>query len=78
MTASNTTTAKRPDVVDRPRAVAQTDIDGDPGVGGLLADPEEAVTKVAHRRKIAANTPSPDPEPPEAHGDWPPNRAWRG
>lgn len=49
------------------------DVPGDPGVGGLLVDPEEPV--LPKRRRKPVGTPSPDPEPPEAHGDWLPTHA---
>jgi hypothetical protein len=53
-------------------------VPGDPGVGGLLADPEEAATKPKPSAKTDPGPPTPDPELPNAHGDWAPNRAWRG
>lgn len=54
-----------------------TDISGDPGVGGLLADPEEPAEadKTEH---VATGAPTPDPKLPKAHGDWAPNRPWHG
>ena len=52
--------------------------EGDPGVGGMLADPLEPVLKPEHAKKVADGPPSPDPPPPEAHGDWAPNRRWLG
>ena len=52
--------------------------EGDPGVGGMLADPLEPVLKPEHAEKVADGPPSPDPPPPEAHGDWAPNRRWLG
>jgi hypothetical protein len=55
-----------------------TTISGDPGIGGLLADPEEPVLKPEHGEKIARGAATPDPEQPSAHGDWAPNRAWHG
>lgn len=50
---------------------------GDPGVGGLLADPQAPAVPHAHRRRPAGNA-SPDPEPPKAHGDWLPTHKSRG
>jgi hypothetical protein len=51
-----------------------TRIKGDPGVGGLLPDPEEPAPLRQSTRKVADGPPSPDPAPPKAHGDWSPNR----
>jgi hypothetical protein len=53
-------------------------IHGDPGVGGLLANPEEPVAKPKLPPKSNLGPPTPDPELPRAHGDWAPNRAWHG
>jgi hypothetical protein len=47
-------------------------ISGDPGVGGLLADPQEAVSKVTRHPKTNPGPATPDPELPRAHGDWAP------
>jgi len=44
----------------------------------MLADPLEPVLKPEHAEKVADGPPSPDPPPPEAHGDWAPNRRWLG
>lgn len=46
---------------------------GDPGVGGLLADPLESDR---HRERIdpGAGQASPDPAPPHHHHDWSPNK----
>ena len=46
---------------------------GDPGVGGLLADPLETDR---HREGIdpSAGRASPDPAPPRHHHDWSPNK----
>jgi hypothetical protein len=48
-------------------------IAGDPGVGGLLADPLESDR---YRDKIdpSAGKVSADPTPPRHHHDWPPNK----
>ncbi|UVC11032.1 hypothetical protein IHQ71_10865 [Rhizobium sp. TH2] len=48
-------------------------IAGDPGVGGLLADPLESDR---HRDKIdpGAGEASADPAPPRHHRDWSPNK----
>lgn len=54
-----------------------TKVNGDPGVGGLLADPLEAASKSGNENVPASGQPSPDPEPPKAHGDWAPNRTSR-
>lgn len=54
-----------------------TDIPGDPGVGGLMADPQEPDDRPKTRPR-PAGSPSADPEPPRAHGDWLPNHAWKG
>jgi hypothetical protein len=80
MTDSNTATAKtRKAKTDRRSAIETSGTNGDPGVGGLLADPQAAVsTKVGRHSKVPVGPLSPDPEPPKAHGDWAPNRAWRG
>jgi hypothetical protein len=48
-------------------------IDGDPGVGGLLADPLAAPDPAAKVEK-PDNPPSPEPAPPIHHGDWTPTR----
>lgn len=53
-------------------------ISGDPGIGALLADPEEAVAAVTRHPKPSPGPPTPDPALPHAHGDWAPNRAWHG
>ena len=55
-----------------------TDISGDPGVGALLADPDSPVIKTAASKNPEDGPPSPDPEQPTSHGDWAPNRSWRG
>ena len=44
-------------------------IPGDPGVGGLLSDPQKRPHPHDHPDP-AAGPPSPDPEPPRHHGDW--------
>jgi hypothetical protein len=62
----------------KPEMEGDKRIEGDPGVGGVLADPEEPVSKPEHAVEIKDRSPTPDPQPPRAHGDWPPNRAWRG
>jgi hypothetical protein len=51
-------------------------ISGDPGVGGLLADPEDAGKTVPDlpSRQKAGDQPTADPAPPEQHRDWPPNK----
>ena len=48
-------------------------LSGDPGVGGLLADP---LASDASRDEIdpGAGAPSPDPRPPQQHLDWSPNK----
>ncbi|MDB5523443.1 MAG: hypothetical protein JWM58_1206 [Rhizobium sp.] len=53
------------------------DVNGDPGVGGLLADPLEPTATSDKDDTSVSGVPSPDPEQPEAHGDWSPNRPWR-
>jgi len=53
-------------------------VSGDPGVGALLADPEEAVSTMKRRPNSSPGSPTPDPALPHAHGDWAPNRAWHG
>ena len=80
MTDSNTPTVKtRKAKTDYRSAIeASTGACGDPGVGGLLADPQETVSKVGRHSKVPVGPPSPDPGPPRAHGDWAPNRPWRG
>lgn len=79
MTDSNAKTAKRPKTESRRRPATDTPtgVNGDPGVGGLLADPQQSVSKAERRGKTPTGAPSPDPEPPKAHGDWAPNRSWR-
>jgi len=53
-----------------------SDIQGDPGVGGLLADPQAPAALRAQRLKTASA--SPDPEPPRMHGDWLPTHKSHG
>jgi hypothetical protein len=74
--SAGTRSSGRPD--HRPTKQQAARISGDPGVGGLLADPEEAVSKPTHPPKTDPGPPTPDPELPRAHGDWAPNRTWRG
>ena len=42
---------------------------GDPGVGGLLADPQEPA-QPHEEPDPDAGPASPDPDPPRHHGDW--------
>lgn len=42
---------------------------GDPGVGGLLADPQEPA-QPHEEPDPEAGPASPDPQPPHHHGDW--------
>lgn len=42
---------------------------GDPGVGGLLADPLSP-SRPHHEPDPDAGPPSPDPKPPRHHGNW--------
>lgn len=51
-------------------------IEGDPGVGGMLADPEEAGSNAPAlpRRPAKGKNPSADPAPPRSHRDWSPNK----
>jgi len=42
---------------------------GDPGVGGLLADPLTP-SRRHDEPDASAGPPSPDPEPPRHHGNW--------
>ncbi|MBX9457311.1 MAG: hypothetical protein KL863_15550 [Rhizobium sp.] len=44
-------------------------IPGDPGVGGMLADPM-LPTGPHETPDPEAGAPSPDPEPPHRHGNW--------
>lgn len=62
--------AKTNSTLAKPQATSHA---GDPGVGGLLADPLE--TDVV-REKIDphAGTPSADAPRPEHHHDWSPNK----
>jgi hypothetical protein len=48
-------------------------VDGDPGVGGLIADP--LASPAPHGNPgPKEGPPSPDPAPPDHHGDWMPTR----
>jgi len=54
-----------------PKASSGDRISGDPGVGGILADP----LKPSERHDEPdpkEGPPSHDPEPPEQHGEWMP------
>lgn len=69
---SNRRTAKSQDDpigCEQPAQSGLPDIHGDPGVGGLLADPQVPAAPRT-QRPAAAGSASPDPEPPKAHGDW--------
>lgn len=52
----------------------QRRVSGDPGVGGLLADPLEPSAPHAEPEPGSAN-PSPEPAPPRHHGDWRPTKS---
>ena len=58
---------------NRPQADENPRISGDPGVGGMLADP---LGSDASRDEIdpAAGAASADAPPPKHHQDWSPNR----
>lgn len=56
---------------------ANVHVTGDPGVGGLIADPRDAGEKRAPPG-VKGKAPSPDPEPPKAHGDWMPTKTGTG
>jgi hypothetical protein len=51
-------------------------ISGDPGVGGLLADPEDGgkTAPALPARQPNSARATPDPVPPEKHHDWSPNK----
>ena len=51
----------------------QRTVSGDPGVGGLLADP---LASDSSRDEIdpGAGAPTADPAPPRQHHDWSPNK----
>jgi hypothetical protein len=61
---------------ERPGPSGLADIQGDPGAGGLLADPQAPVAPRVQRGHAAGLT-SPDPELPKAHGDWLPTHKSR-
>jgi hypothetical protein len=46
-------------------------VTGDPGVGGILADPL-APSKDHEQPDPGSAPPSPDPAPPKHHGEWMP------
>jgi len=71
MMVSRRTTRSEDDSAGRKRPAASDipDIQGDPGVGGLLADPQAPAVPRAQRLGRIAPA-SPDPEPPRMHGDW--------
>ena len=51
-------------------------VEGDPGVGGLLADPQEPGRKAPSlpQRPDGKRPISSDPSPPRDHHDWSPNK----
>jgi len=49
----------------------EASVSGDPGVGGILADP--LATPTDHEQPDPeAGPPSPNPSPPKHHGEWMP------
>jgi hypothetical protein len=54
-----------------PKTSEDDRVSGDPGVGGILADPLEP-SKEHDNPDPEAAPPSPDPAPPEHHGEWMP------
>jgi len=73
------TTRSKDDSAGRKRPAASDilDIQGDPGVGGLLADPQAPAVPRAQQCLETAPA-SPDPEPPRMHGDWLPTHKSHG